>query len=262
MTQLSQFRWMPRKDAAQTVAKYLQPSVRFSLDDVVELPDIVEREVTVAMGAKQRQAYLEIKRDAAAALASGTVTAVNGGVVYTKLLQTSCGYVYLDNGKIETLDNQARLDATMDIIDATARKVIVFCSYISAVHGVAEALKREGYDYRVVTGATPQAERTDTFNQFQNTTNVHVLVAHPQCMSHGLTLTAADTIVWFSPTSSLEIFEQANARIRRVGQSHKQQIVMLASTEAERAAYRALRGKRSIQDNVLDLLAELTTEQE
>ena len=88
---------------------------------------------------------------------------------------------------------------------------------------------------------------------FQNTSSVKALVAHPVCMSHGLTLTAADTIVWFSPTTSLETFEQANARIRRIGQRHRQQIIMLQSTPAERAIYARLRSKRDAQNNVLEL---------
>lgn len=261
MTQLSQFRWMPRRDAHTIVAKYLQPSVRFALDDVVELPEVIEREIVVPMGPRQRVAYKQLEDDMAMRFTKGDVTAVNGGVLYTKLLQTSCGYVYLDNGKVETLDNQGRIDAVLDIIDAASNKVIVFCSFLSAVAGMTEALRRESVDFRVVTGATPQGQRAETFNLFQRTESVRVLLAHPQCMSHGLTLTAADTIVWFSPTPNLEIFEQANARIRRVGQQHKQQILMLASTPAERVTYRHLRSKRDTQNSVLELLAEITSEQ-
>ena len=77
-------------------------------------------------------------------------------------------------------------------------------------------------------------------------------------MSHGLTLTAADTVVWFGPVTKLETFEQANARITRVGQAHKQQIIKLVGTPAERMVYRRLEAKQELQASVLDLLAELT----
>jgi SNF2 family DNA or RNA helicase len=80
-------------------------------------------------------------------------------------------------------------------------------------------------------------------------------------MAHGLTLTAADTIVWFGPTTSLEIFEQANARIRRVGQKHKQQVFMLQGTKMERELYARLRDKRDVQNGILDILADLTEHQ-
>ena len=79
-------------------------------------------------------------------------------------------------------------------------------------------------------------------------------------MSHGLTLTAADTIVWFGPMTKLETYEQANARITRVGQTHKQQIIKLVGTPAERMLYRRLQDKHELQDNILDLLAEITGE--
>ena len=96
------------------------------------------------------------------------------------------------------------------------------------------------------------------FNLFQNSSAVKVLVAHPQCMAHGLTLTAADTIIWFAPLPNLEIFEQANARIRRIGQKHKQQILMFCATKAEKRMYAKLRAKQKVQNMLLDLFAEAT----
>jgi len=80
-------------------------------------------------------------------------------------------------------------------------------------------------------------------------------------MSHGLTLTAADTIIWFGPVTKLETYEQANARITRVGQTHKQQIIKMVSTPVEKMVYRRLAQRHDLQDSVLDLLAELTGDQ-
>ena len=102
------------------------------------------------------------------------------------------------------------------------------------------------------------SQRSEIFNLFQRSAKYKVLNAHPVCMAHGLTLTAADTIVWFAPISSNETFEQANARIRRVGQTHKQQVLMLSGTVAERRTYQRLRQKQALQDSVLDILAEIT----
>jgi SNF2 family DNA or RNA helicase len=93
------------------------------------------------------------------------------------------------------------------------------------------------------------------FNLFQNTDKYKVIVAHPQCMSHGITLTRADTIIWFGPLASLETFEQANARIRRVGQKHRQLVLMYQSTKAEKTIYTKLKSKQKMQDSVLALFA-------
>ena len=79
---------------------------------------------------------------------------------------------------------------------------------------------------------------------------------HPQCMAHGITLTAASTIIWAAPITSLEIFDQACARIRRIGQKHKQQIIMLQGSKVERAAYARLRAKRKVQNLLLEMYEE------
>ena len=140
MQQVSQFRWVPRSDAALTVAKYLQPSVCFRLDEVQELPDLVERTITVEMSAPQKRAYKTMHDSMVMQLKEGTVTAANGGVVLTKLLQTSCGYVYMDNGKVGELDNQSRIDTVIDLVEATDRKIIIFANFKSAVAGLHAAL--------------------------------------------------------------------------------------------------------------------------
>lgn len=260
MVQVSQFKWVPRKDAAETVSRVLQPAVRFSLDEIVELPPVIEREVRVPMGDKQQAVYNQLRDYASVLLKEGTITAANGGVVFSKMLQASLGWVYGDTDhKIHALDNQARLDALLDLIDSAERKVIVFSPFKSATSGISERLKAEGIDFAEVTGDTPAGERGKIFGEFQGGERVRVLNAHPECMAHGLTLTAADTIIWFGPVTKLETYEQANARIRRVGQAHKQQILKLVGTPVERMCYRRLADRHELQENILDLLAELTT---
>lgn len=259
MVQVSQFKWVPRNDAKNTVAKVLQPSVRFSLDDIVELPPIIFRDVEVEMGKRQKAVYDALREHAAALLKEGTITAVNGGVVFSKLLQTSLGWVYSDKDReIIPLDNAKRLEALLDIIDSCEHKMLVFSPFKSATAGIAKLLAAEKIDHANVTGDTPSGERTVIFNTFQGTDKIKVLNAHPECMSHGLTLTAADTVVWFGPVTKLETYEQANARITRVGQTRKQQIIRLVSTQVERMVYKRLVQRGDMQDGVLDILAALT----
>ena len=263
MLQISQFKWVPKKTAAETVAQVLQPAVRFSLDEIIELPPVYEREVQIEMGQRQRATYQMLKEHAAVQLREGTITAVNGGVLYSKLLQTSIGWVYGNDGKTYELDNHKRIDALIDIIQSnidslSKAKVIVFSPYIHTMDGVSAALKKANVDFATVSGATPDRTRAEIFTAFQNTDKYKVLSAHPQCMSHGITLTAADTVIWFGPITKYEIYEQANARIRRIGQTRKQQIIHFVASEVERRAYARLRQRQSMQDHVLELLAEIT----
>lgn len=256
MMKITQFKWAPKQGALDKVFEIMQPAVRFTLDDVVELPDLVERTIEIDMGPKQAKVYKQMEEHAFTAIQNKEITAMNAGAVLSKLLQISCGYIYTREKEVVTLDNEARLTALVDAVDSTDRKVIVFVPFVHALEGVNKRLTSEGYDVRQVSGATPRAERDQIFNLFQNTSAVKVIVAHPQCMSHGLTLTAADTIIWFAPMPNLEIFEQANARIRRVGQKHKQQILMFSATKAEQKMYAKLRAKQKVQNTLLDMFAE------
>lgn len=264
MLNINQFKWVPKRGAAEVVAKTLTPAVRFTLEDIVELPPVIDREIQIEMGERQKKTYAMLKEHAAAMLREGTITAVNGGVLFSKLLQTSIGWVYGDDGKTYELDNHNRINALLDIVRGgidvlrPEGKIIVFSPFISATSGISLELKKAKIDYAEVTGSTSPGERGDIFQAFQHTEKYRVLNAHPDCMSHGLTLTAADTIVWFGPTTKLETFTQANARITRVGQTRKQQIIRLTASPVERATYARLQQRQDLQSSVLDIIAEVT----
>lgn len=260
MISINKFRWVPRNDAATVVASYLQPSVCFDLTDVVELPELIERQIDVEQGLRQKKAYEDLRKDAITQFAEGSVTAKNGAICYNKMAQVSCGYVYRDDGSYEILDNDMRLETMREIIEGSTRKVIVFAPFIHATRQISQYLDARKIKHFRVSGETPHHERDTIFRAFQDGNGHEPLVAHPGCMAHGLTLTAADTIVWFSPIPSLEIFEQANARITRVGQTFKQQIMMLAGTPIERQTYSRLRARRAVQNGILELLAEAIEE--
>jgi SNF2 family DNA or RNA helicase len=259
MFRITQFKWAAKEDAIEKVYEALQPAVRFTLDDVMELPELVERTIDIDMGPKQAKVYKQMEEHAFTAIANKEITAMNAGAVLSKLLQISTGYVYTREGETVSLDNDERLTALVDAVNSTDRKVIVFVPFVHALEGIAKRITAEGIDTRTVSGSTPKGERDNIFSLFQNTDKIRCICAHPQCMSHGLTLTAADTIIWFAPTTNLETFEQANARIRRIGQKHKQQILMFQATKAERQMYARLRAKQQVQNMLLDMFEEATT---
>lgn len=250
-------KWVPKPDAVEKAYDVMQPAVRFTIDDVQELPPCIERFVDVEMGKLQDKVYKDIVRHCQAAFATGElVTAANAGAAMSKLLQISLGWVYTSDGKTKALDNLKRIEALVDAIESTDRKVLVFVPYIHALDGIAAALTVEKIDHAVVSGATAAKERNRIFSLFQNTGKFGVLVAHPECVAHGITLTAADTVVWFGPITSLEIYDQANHRIKRVGQKHKQQIIHLQSTPVEKRVYNMLRTKQNVQQKFLEMFAD------
>ena len=137
--------------------------------------------------------------------------------------------------------------------------MLVFAPFKHALYGLDAALTSEGIDHAVVDGDTPAPERAQIFNLFQSTDRYRVLLAHPQCLAHGITLTRADTVIWFAPVLSLEIYDQANHRIRRVGQTHKQLILHIQSTAVEKRIYKMLQKKQKVQDELLKLFEENTS---
>ena len=258
MTKITAYKWAARPDAVDRAFATLQPAVRFTLDDVVELPDLIERTIDVEMGPQQAKIYKALASQCYAAVQTNEITAANAGAVLMKLLQVATGWVYSKDKKVVPLDNNKRIEALIDAINATDRKVLVFAPFKHALSGISDALTSEGYEHAVVDGDTDPKKRATVFNLFQNTDKFKVLAAHPKCLAHGITLTAADTVIWFGPIPDLEIYDQANHRIRRVGQQHKQLILHLQSTPAEKKIYRMLQQKQKVQNELLTLFEDHT----
>lgn len=253
MTQVSQFKWIPRPEANDIVFEAMQPAVRYKRDECVELPDTIYQNRPVGMSAEQDRVYKELMKKLKLGFQEGTVTAANEGVLFSKLLQIASGYVYTSDRKVVKLNNDSRVDNLLEILDEAEGKVIVFVDFIHAANELQDILLKQKVRSSLVTGDTPANARNHIFNAFQTQALPRVLVAHPKCMAHGLTLTAANTIVWFTPTTSHETYDQACARITRPGQTRKSLIVHLTGSPVEAKLYRRLQQKASIQGALLEM---------
>jgi SNF2 family DNA or RNA helicase len=140
-----------------------------------------------------------------------------------------------------------------EVLDETVRKVIVFVPFIHTIDIVTEFLDKEGISNAVIKGDVSAKGRADIIQRFQTQETPRVLVIQPQSASHGVTLTAADTIVFWSPVLSVETYMQCIARINRVGQSHKMTVVHLQGSEVEKRVYTMLQGKVDSHLKLVDL---------
>ncbi len=253
MQQVSTFRWIAKHDAKETVYGVMQPAVRFKRDDCIELPPVSYDTREVPLTKDQDKIYKELMRHLKASFKQGQVNAANEGVLMSKLLQVTCGFAYTTAKSAVEIDNKPRMDALMELLDEAEGKVIVFVDFIHASKMIADRLRAKGYSVAQVSGETPMKERDQIFTDFQSAHFPRVIVAHPKCMAHGLTLTEANVIVWFSPTTSLETYEQACARITRPGQTRKQLIMHLTGTPVESKLYRRLQQKASLQGALLEM---------
>jgi len=131
----------------------------------------------------------------------------------------------------------------METIDETEHKVIIFVPFRHTIEIVSKYLTEQGIDNQVIQGDVSATQRANIINQFQTMENPRVLVIQPQSASHGVTLTAANTVVFWSPVMSVETYLQCIARMDRVGQKNKMTVVHLQGSEVERKMYKMLQGK-------------------
>lgn len=257
MYKVSQFRWIPKPTALDTVFNALQPAIRFTKDECLDLPEMtyVNRKVELT---KQQQKYYTLMKNRMVMEAAGEeITAVNAAVNLSKLLQISCGAVYSDNHETIEFDIKNRYAVLKEVIDEANNKVLVFVPFKHAIEIVSEKLNNDGIHAEIINGDVSASKRTDIFKRFQETPEPRVLVIQPQSAAHGVTLTAADTIVWWGPTSSLETYAQANARVHRAGQRHPCTVIRLLGSNAETHVYKMLDTKNDIHTKIVDLYKEL-----
>lgn len=254
MIQRSTYKWEARPDALSTVHQAMQPSIRFTRDECVDLPETVYIHREAALTPEQTKAYRELLKQYATEYSGGAITAANEGVKRGKLIQVLCGAVYPDNGGVIHLPCQPRLNVVLESITEAPGKIIVFAPLVGVIELLREYIGKH-WEVATVWGEVSKSQRDQIFHDFQHTDRYRVLVAHPKCMAHGLTLTRAATIVWYGPTSP-ELYEQANARISRPGQTKMQTIVHIEATALERAIYARLKEKLSAQGVLLGMLQE------
>lgn len=248
------FKWVPKIGSEERAVSCMQPSVRFKLDDVTELPERIINYYEASLTPHQKHVYESMRKTAIALVGDRKIDALNAGAVLSKLLQIALGYAYTRQGEVISFDNTPRLQLILDLIDSAIKKVILFAPFKSAIAALSKMLEVNKLPHGIVTGEVSLSKRNVIFREFQDTTKYKVLLAHPVCMSHSLTLTAASTTIWAGPTTSLEIFNQANARTYRVGQDSKTLIAMIGGTNAEEKIYRILGNNETIQNKFLEIL--------
>jgi len=254
MRQVGPYGWIPREDYQDAVHSAMSPAIRFTRDECIDLPPCLYETRTVQLTNAQDKAYTSMFNTLKVEASKGDIIAVNEAVKMLKLLQIVCGVAYDNDGNEVTIDAKPRLNAVKEVVDDAGSKVIVFVPFVSAVKLLSAFLTDSKIGNEMIYGGVSKSSRDRIFHEFQTDPTLRVLVAQPAAMSHGLTLTEASTVVWYAPIVSNDIFEQANGRITRPGQTQKQFIVMLEGAPVERRIYARLRNKQKVQGVLLDLV--------
>jgi SNF2 family DNA or RNA helicase len=253
MYKITQYIWRPKPDADTTVHKVLQPAIRFEKDQCLDLPPVVhvEREAPLT---KQQETYYKLLKDRMMMQADGEqVTSVNAATNLNKLLQISGGAVYSDDKEVIQFDVSNRLKIVKEVIEESSHKVLVFVPFTHTIELLKEFLTKSKITCEVISGKVTVNKRAEIIKTFQEDDDPHVLIIQPQAASHGLTLTAANTVIWYAPVTSVETYLQANARINRPGQRNSMTVVHVTGSAVEERLYTMLQNNITNHNKIIDL---------
>jgi SNF2 family DNA or RNA helicase len=253
MLKLTQYKWVPRQDAQQIVHQVLQPAIRYTKAECLDLPDLLYSTREVPLTAQQTKYYDALKKQMMTIAAGSEITAVNAAAMLNKLLQVAQGAVYTDDGSVVEFDVANRMSELIDVIEQTDHKILVFIPYRHTLQMVENALLKEGYTVQTIHGGVASTRRADIIKQFQTEDDPRILLLVPQATAHGITLTRADQVVWWGPVSSTEIYLQANSRAHRAGQTNKVTVTHLQGSPVERRMYTMLQNKIDLHQSLVDL---------
>jgi SNF2 family DNA or RNA helicase len=250
MNKITMFKWAPKADAADKVHAALQPAIRYTKAQCLDLPPVLTTTREVPLTPQQAKYYNLLKTQMLVMAAGETITAVNAAAALNKLLQISSGVAYTDNKETVEFDATPRLNVLMEALEQTERKVIIFALFRAAIDAISDFLNKNGIANEQIHGGVTATKRGDIIRRFQTQPTPRVLVMQPQATAHGITLTAADTVIFYGPLMSVEQYTQCIARADRKGQnSDKVTVIHIEGSPVEKKMFKALTEK--VDDNAM-----------
>ena len=240
------YKWEPLKGAKEQIEEKISDiCVSMSAADYLTLPERIDNVIPVKLTDAEMELYKRMEQDQLLQIEDSDVVALNAAAVMTKLLQIANGSVYSMDGTVVNI-HDAKLEALQEIIDTTDSPVLVFYSFKHDLDKILEAVSGA----RVLNGPEDIRDWNDG--------KVQVLLAHPASVGYGLNLQeGGHTIVWYGLTWSLELYQQANARLYRQGQE-KPVIIhhLIAEGTVDEQVMAALQAKDTSQAALLAALKE------
>ena len=240
------YKWEPYSYSQKEIERKISDiCMSMSAEDYLELPERMDNEIRIRLSPKEMKQYDQMEREQLLRIDDEAVVALNAAAVMNKLLQMANGSVYSDGGDVVRI-HEKKLEALEEIIDTTGEPVLVFYSFRHDL----EAIKKRIPDARELESSEDIAR----WNQGE----IPVLLCHPASVGYGLNLQdGGHVIVWYGLTWSLELYQQANARLYRQGQQ-KAVIIhhLIAEGTVDEQVMRALQHKDTSQSALLAALKE------
>ena len=228
-------------------------SYRVLKEDCLDLPDKIYMKRNIKLSPDQAKLYLQMKETALANLNGKQVTTVNALTQLMRLHQITCGHFTADDGTTQLIANN-RIDELMNVLEETEGKAIIWAHYQYDIHAIIKNIVKEYGPESVVDyyGLTPQDERQPNIKKFQDDPRCRFMIGTPSTGGYGITLTAANTVIYYSNGYDLEKRLQSEDRAHRIGQQKSVTYVDLICNETvDEKIVEALRKKINIASEVL-----------
>lgn len=243
------FSWNLRPGADRIIQEKISDiCVSMKAEDYLRMPERIDNMVPVALSPEELEAYRQVEREKLLELNDEIVLgAPSAAAVAGKLLQMANGAVYRDDGNVVRI-HERKLDALEEILDCNQGPVLVFYNFRHDLEALQERFR--DLEPRTLDDGRDIEEWNDG--------KIRLLLAHPASIGHGLNIQAGGhIIVWYGLTWSLELYQQANARLYRQGQKHAVIIHhLIAKGTIDEAVMKALAGKDNVQTALMDAINE------
>jgi len=229
-------------------------SYRVLKEDCLDLPEKIYIKRNVELTDEQTKAYATMKSAALAQIKGKLATAPHVLTQMMRLHQITCGHLKNDDGTTTELKNN-RLNELLDLLDETEGKAIIWANYIHDIEHITKAIKKKYGDDSIVQyyGAIDTKQRQDGIKKFQDPKSpARFFIGNPQTGGYGITLTAANTVVYYSNGYDLEKRLQSEDRAHRIGQKKSVTYVdFIAEKTVDEKIVKALRKKINIASQIL-----------
>lgn len=244
------YKWGLKEGAEKAIHNKISDiCVSMKSEDHLEMPDRVDNFIEIQLSDKVMKAYKEFEKEKILEIQEDVLTAANAAVVTNKLLQFSNGNIYDDDGNTHFIHRQ-KLDALQEIVEASqGQSLLIFYNFKHDYEALIQEFK----------GIKPRQLNTPQDIKDWNDGKIRMVLAHPASIGHGLNIQAGGhIIVWYGLTWSLELYQQANARLYRQGQKDSVIVHHLVSKgTVDENVMSALREKDKTQNSLMEAVKAL-----
>lgn len=237
------FEWIPKKHAEERIYEKISDiCVSMKSIDFLDLPDRVDHEIKVELSKTAREKYEQLEKDLLLPFQDSDVVADSAAVLSSKLLQLANGAVYDEVKQVQHIHDD-KLDALEELVEqANGKPVLVFYNFRHDLDRLKERFKDAVH------------LQTDEEYRRWNKGEIPILLTHPASAGHGLNMQdGGNIIIWFGLTWSLELYQQANARLHRQGQKQTVHVYhIIADDTVDERVMKALKSKTLTQDELME----------